>query len=80
LPNPRGYKIYNWISLGLNLCLPIGILISIYFEGNSKVEDLGAAIGITGLFSLVTYLLFTFIRVLLYRIPNSIEFGEQESL
>lgn len=70
LPNPRGYKIYNWLSLGLNLCFPIGLFVSIYFEGNAKVEDIGAAFGITGLFSLVSYLLFTFIRVILYTIPK----------
>ena len=70
LPNPRGYKIYNWLSLFLNICFPIGLFISIYFEGNQKIADIGAAMGIIGLFSLISYLLFTFIRVVLYNMPK----------
>lgn len=70
LPNPRGYKIYNWISLGLNFCLPVGLFISFYFEGNTKIEDIGAVFGLTGLFSLISYLLFTFIRIVLYTMPR----------
>lgn len=70
LPNPRGYKIYNWISLGLNFCLPVGLFIFFYFEGNTKIEDIGAVFGLTGLFSLISYLLFTFIRIVLYTMPR----------
>lgn len=80
LPNPRGYKIYNWVSLVLNICFPVGIFLSIYFEGNAKIDDIGAAIGITGLFSLISYLTFTFIRVVLYRIPRDVKFEGTDAL
>ena len=71
LPNPRGYKIYNWISLVLNICFPVGLILAICYEGNATMDIIGAVMGITGMFSLVSYLLFTFIRVVLYRIPIS---------
>ncbi len=80
LPNPRGYKIYNWISLVLNICFPVGIFLSIYFEGNAKIDDIGATIGITGIFSLIFYLTFTFIRVVLYRIPRDVKFEGIDAL
>ncbi len=73
LPDPRGYKIYNWISLALNLCFPIGLFLSIYFEGNTQIETFGATLGIIGICSLVSYLLFTSVRVLLYIIPEGNE-------
>ena len=67
LPNPRGYKIFNWIFLFLNLCFPIGIV----FDGNSNVKTAGAIIGLTGMFAMVFYLLWTLVRVILYKIPKS---------
>lgn len=74
LPNPRGYKIYNWVSLVLNICFPLGLFLSIYFEGNAKMETIGVVLGIIGFFSLVSYLTFTFIRAVLYRIPRDVKF------
>ncbi len=80
LPNPRGYKIYNRVSLALNSCFPVGLFLAFYFDGNAKMDTLGAVLEITGIFSLVFYLLFTFIRVIRYhKIPDGIESGEQEN-
>lgn len=74
LPNPRGYKVYNWVSLVINICFPWGLFLSIYFEGNAKMETIGVVLGIIGFFSLVSYLTFTFIRAVLYRIPRDVKF------
>ena len=76
LPNPRGYKIYNWVSL----CFPLGLFLPIYFEGNAKMETIGVVLGIIGFFSLVSYLTFTFIRAFLYRIPRDVKFEGIDAL
>ena len=80
LPNPRGYKIYNWVSLVLNICFSLGLFLSIYFEGNAKMETIGVVLGIIGFFSLVSYLTFTFIRAVLYRIPRDFKFEGIDAL
>ena len=70
LPNPRGYKVFNWIFLVLNLCLPIGLVISILFEGHAPADTIGELMGLTGLFAVIFYLLWTFVRVVLYKLPK----------
>ena len=70
LPNPRGYRIYNWISLILNICFPAGPILAICYEGNATMNTIGAVMGITGMFSFVSYMVFTFIRIVLYTMPK----------
>ena len=70
LPNPRGYKIFNWVFLVLNLCLPIGLVIYILFDGHAPADTIGILLGLTGLFTVILNLLWTFVRVVLYRIPK----------
>lgn len=70
LPNPRGYKIFNWISLILNICFPIGIIIAICFEGNIKIENISEVLLIISFFSIISYILFTGVRVYLYTMPK----------
>lgn len=71
LPNPRGYKIFNWIFLVLNLCFPIGLVLSIVFKGHIQIEIIGEILGLTGMLAVLVYLLWTFVRVVLYKIPKA---------
>lgn len=66
LPNPRGYKIFNWIFFCLNWCFPIGLFLSIRYESNELIETIGVVIGVIGFFAFAFYLLYTSVRAILY--------------
>lgn len=71
LPNPRRYKIFNWVFLVLNSCFPIGFGISLCFEyPYPKAEVITELMGIVGFFSLVLYVLVTEVRIYLYTMPK----------
>lgn len=70
LPNPRGYKIFNWIFLFLNICYPIGIILVVCFEGNIRIENISEVLLIISFFSIIPYILFTGIRAYLYTMPK----------
>lgn len=72
LPNPRRYKIFNWVFLVLNSCFPIGFGLSIYYYEYPypKTEIIAELMGIVGFFSLIAYILFTGIRAYLYTMPK----------
>lgn len=69
LPNPRGYKIFNWIFLFLNICCPIGIILGVCFEGNIRIENISEVLLVISFFSIIPYILFTGVRVYLYTMP-----------
>lgn len=66
LPNPRGYKIFNWICLAIHLCLPVGLLLVIFSGSNVMLDTISEILCVVGLFSIIAYILFTLIRVILY--------------
>ena len=72
LPNPRRYKIFNWVFLILNSCFPIGFGLSIFYYEYPypKTEIIAELMGIVGFFSLIAYVLFTEVRVYLYTMPK----------
>lgn len=71
LPNPRKYKIFNWVFLVLNSCFPIGFGLSLSYEyPYPKAEIIAELMGIVGFCSLVPYILFTGVRVYLYTMPK----------
>ena len=71
LPNPRKYKIFNWVFLVLNSCFPIGFGISLCLEyPYPKAEVMTELMGIVGFFSLVLYVLVTEVRLYLYTMPK----------
>jgi len=71
LPNPRKYKIFNWVFLVLNSCFPIGFGLSLSYEyPYPKAEIIAELMGIVGFFSLVLYVLVTEVRLYLYTMPK----------
>lgn len=72
LPNPRGYKIFNWLCLGIFLiAFPIGVAFGINAEYNTPTETIAVLLMLIGLIALSLHILVTSIRVILYKIPNS---------
>ncbi len=72
LPNPRGYKIFNWLCLGIFLiAFPIGVAFGINAEYNTPTETIAILLMLLGLIALSLHILVTSIRVILYKIPNS---------
>ena len=71
LPNPRGYRIFNWICFVLSfIVFPIGITMAILAENNSSMETIGMITTLIGLIALSLHFLITAIRIILYKIPN----------
>ena len=72
LPNPRGYKIFNWLCLALFIIpFPIGLTLGIIAESNTVTETIGVLSMLLGIIALSLHILVTSIRVILYKIPNS---------
>ena len=71
LPNPRGYKIFNWLCLALFIIpFPIGLTLAIIAESNNIVEAIGILSMFLGIIALSVHALVTAIRVILYKIPK----------
>ena len=72
LPNPRGYKIFNWLCFALFIIpFPIGLTLGIIAESNTVMENIGILSMLLGIITLSLHILVTSIRVILYKIPNS---------
>lgn len=71
LPNPRCYKIFNWLCLALFIIpFPIGLTLGIIAESNTVTETIGVLSMLLGIIALSLHILVTSIRVILYHIPN----------
>lgn len=71
LPNPRGYRIFNWLCFVIFLIFfPLGLVLGIIVEHNAAEESIGIVSMFLGLIALASHLLVTAIRVILYTIPK----------
>ena len=71
LPNPRGYKIFNWLCLALYIIpFSIGLTLGIIAESNTIMETIGILSMFLGIIAISVQILITSIRVILYKIPN----------
>lgn len=71
LPNPRGYRIFNWVCLALSfIVFPIGFAVTILAENNTPSETAGFIATFIGFVALCTHIFVTAIRVILYTLPN----------
>lgn len=71
LPNPRGYRIFNWLCLALFIIpFPIGLTLGIIAEYNTPTETIGILSMLVGFIAICAHTFITAIRVILYTIPN----------
>ena len=72
LPNPRGYRIFNWVCFALSfIVFPVGFTMAILAENNTSMEAIGMIAALIGFVALSLHIFINAIRVILYKVPDT---------